>query len=50
MHYTNIGAIKRQTPSPRHGAASNHRMAGRYGATAVLSQPELRRLVAAMVD
>jgi len=50
MNCKNTGANKRQKLSLRHGRESIDRTAGQIGAAAILSQRELRRLVAAMID
>ncbi len=49
MNYKNIGAHQRQKLSLRY-AGNNNRMARQFALPAMLSQLELRRLVAAMVD
>tara|TARA_E500000305_G_scaffold94986_1_gene84162 strand:+ start:674 stop:826 length:153 start_codon:yes stop_codon:yes gene_type:complete len=50
MKYQNIGAMKRQTLSLRHGAAHRHNVEHGMLASDILSKSELQALVAAMID
>lgn len=50
MNFTNAGAVKRHTISPRKSSAGKDPMERHMAFSDVLSTRELRQLVAAMVD